>query len=175
VRQLSFEDAIIHICVHLAVNHQMSMPVLRTLMDLDCVRQRLNIDWETVAKRARAWRVSTVTWLILTMLTELFGDPERKLPLPDLKPSALRCWILRRFIPRQNFVDSIKISSNLKKFAFWLALVDQPEDALSLIWRTLMPDRTWLTLRYGLQDAPAWRIWLQRMWHPLRVALLRKN
>ena len=174
VRQLSPEDAIIHICVHLAVNHQMSMPGLRTLLDLDCARQRLNIDWGTVAERARAWRVSTVTWLVLRMLTELFGDPERKLPLPDLKPSTLRRGILRSFVSTRNLVEGIKISSGPQRFVFLLALVDRPADALYLIWRALMPDRTWLTLRYGLQDAPAWRIWLQRMWHPLRIAWQRK-
>ncbi len=174
VRQLSPEDAIIHICVHLAVNHQMSMPGLRTLLDLDCARQRLNIDWGTVAERARAWRVSTATWLVLRMLTELFGDPERKLPLPDLKPSTLRRGILRSFVSTRNLVEGIKISSGPKRFVFLLALVDQPADALYLIWRALMPDRTWLTLRYGLQDAPVWRIWLQRLWHPLRIALQRK-
>ena len=174
VRQLSPEDAIIHICVHLAVNHQMSMPGLRTLLDLDCARQRLNIDWGTVAERARAWRVSTATWLVLRMLTELFGDPERKLPLPDLKPSTLRRGILRSFVSTRNLVEGIKISSGPKRFVFLLALVDRPADALYLIWRALMPDRTWLTLRYGLQDAPAWRIWLQRMWHPLRIAWQRK-
>jgi hypothetical protein len=108
------------------------------------------------------------------MLTELFGDPERKLPLPDLKPSTLRRGILRSFVSTRNLVEGIKISSGPKRFVFLLALVDRPADALYLIWRALMPDRTWLTLRYGLQDAPAWRIWLQRMWHPLRIAWQRK-
>ena len=174
VRQLSPEDAVIHICVHLAVNHQMSMPGLRTLLDLDCACQRLNIDWGTVAERARAWRVSTATWLVLRMLTEIFGDPEEKLPLQILRPSPLRCRILRRFISPQKLVEGIKISSGPKRFVFLLALVDKPDDAFYLIWRALMPDRTSLTLRYGLQDAPGWRIWLQRIWHPMRIALQRK-
>ena len=174
VRQLSPEDAIIHICVHLAVNHQMSMPGLRTLLDLDCACQRLNIDWGTVAERARAWRVSTATWLVLRMLTEIFDDPEEKLPLRILRPSPLRCRILKRFISPQKLVEGIKISSGPKRFVFLLALVDKPADAFYLIWRALMPDRTWLTLRYGLQDAPIWRIWFQRLWHPMRIALQRK-
>jgi hypothetical protein len=174
VRQLSPEDAIIHICIHFAVNHQMSMPGLRTLLDLDCGRQKLNIDWGTVAKRARAWRVSTATWLVLRMLSELFGDPESKLPLQALRPSPFRRRILKRFISPQNLIEGINISSGPKRFLFLLALVDRPTDALYLIWRTLIPDRTWLTLRYGLQDAPAWRFWFQRLWHPLRIAWQRK-
>jgi hypothetical protein len=152
----------------------MSMPGLRTLLDLDCGRQRLNIDWGTIAERARAWRVSTATWLVLRMLSELFGDPERKLPLQALRPSALRYWILKRFISPQNLMEGINISSGPKRFVFLLALVDQPADALYLIRHALIPDRTWLTLRYGLQDAPAWRFWLLRLWHPLRIAWQRK-
>ena len=174
VRQLSPEDAIIHVCIHLAVNHQMSMPGLRTLLDLDCTRQRLNIDWGSLAKRAHEWRVSTATWLVLQMLAELFGDSARKLPLRELRPSPLRCWILGRFVSPRNLTEGIKISSGPKRFVFLLALVDKPADALYLIWRALVPDRTWLSLRYGLADAPAWRIWLQRLWHPLRIAWQRK-
>jgi hypothetical protein len=173
VRYLSPDDAVIHICVHLAVNHQMSMQGLRTLLDLDCVRQRLNIDWGTLAERARAWRVSTATWLVLWMLTELFGDPEGKLPLQDLSPSPLRRWILRRFVSPRCLVMGIKIDGGLLHFIFQLALVDRPADAFTLIWRAFIPDHEWLILRYGLQNAPAWRVWLQRMWHPLRIALQR--
>ncbi|MEI8355978.1 MAG: nucleotidyltransferase family protein [Deltaproteobacteria bacterium] len=174
VRQLSPEDAIIHISVHFAVNHQMSMPGLRTLLDLYCARQKLNIDWVTVAERAKAWRVSTATWLVLRMLAELFGDPERKLPLQELRPSTLRRKILERFISPRIFLEGIDISSGPKRFLFLLALVDRPADAFYLSWRALMPDRTWLTLRYGLQAAPAWRVGLQRLLHPLRIAWKRK-
>lgn len=173
VRQLSPEDAIIHICVHLAVNHQMSGPVLRTLVDLDYVRQRLKIDWGTVVRRAHAWRVSCATWLVLQTLADMFGDPEKQLPLSDLAPASLRRLILRRFIPLRLIVEGLRISSGPKRFIFLLALVDYPIDAIALLWQAFFPDRIWLTLRYGLQDAPAWRIWVQRLWHPLRIAFQR--
>jgi hypothetical protein len=173
VRQLSPEDAIIHICVHLAVNHQMSGPVLRTLVDLDYVRQRLKIDWGTVVRRAHAWRVSCATWLVLQTLADMFGDPEKQLPLSGLAPASLRRLILRRFIPLRVIVEGLRIRSGPKRFIFLLALVDYPIDAIALLWQAFFPDRIWLTLRYGLQDAPAWRIWVQRLWHPLRIALQR--
>ena len=173
VRRLSAEDAIIHICVHLAVNHQMSDAALRTLVDLDYARQRLKIDWSIVVRRARAWRVSSATWLVLQTLADLFGDPEKQLPLPDLAPASLRRLLLRRFVPLRLVVEGLRISSGPKRFLFLLALVDDPVDAIRLLWRAFFPDRIWLTLRYGLQDAPAWRIYLQRLWHPLRIAFQR--
>jgi len=173
VRQLSPEDTILHLCVHLAVNHQMSLTGLRTLLDLDRLRRRWNIDWSTVAQRAREWRVSNATWLVLQMLEEGFGDPERRLPLRDLSPSPLRRWVLRRFISLRKLIEGFDISNDPKRFLFLLALVDRPAAVFHLILRAFVPDRAWVTLRYGLKDAPEWRIGLQRLWHPVRMLVHR--
>jgi hypothetical protein len=174
MRQLSPEDAIIHICVHLAVNHQMSAPGLRTLLDLNCARQRLDINWITLAERACAWRVSTAIWIVLQIFAEMFGDPEEKLPLRVLEPSPFRQKILRRFVTPWTLANGIKLSSGPMRFLFLLALVDKPIHAFYLLWHGIVPDRQWLTMRYELQEASNWRIWLQRLWHPLRIALKRK-
>jgi hypothetical protein len=174
VRQLSPEDAILHLCVHFAVNHQMSSIGLRTLLDLDRARQRWDIDWGTVARRARDWRVSHATWLVLQMLEKGFGDPEGRLPLRDLSPSPIRRRMLCRFVSLRKTIEGLHISSGPKRFLFLLALVDRPAAAFRLVWRAFVPDRTWLTLRYGLKDAPDWRIGLQRLWHPVRM-LVRRN
>ena len=173
MRHLSPEDAVIHICVHLAVNHQMSSAGLRTLLDLDCVRQNLHINWATVAQRAREWRVSTATWLVLQLLAELFGDPAEDIPLRELSPSPLRQRLIRRFVSLRKFVADFEPGSGPNRLLLLLVLVDRPADMLFLIWRALVPDHVWLTLRYGLQNAPAWRIWLQRLWHPLLIAWQR--
>ncbi|PKO20757.1 MAG: hypothetical protein CVU38_18385 [Chloroflexi bacterium HGW-Chloroflexi-1] len=173
IRQLAPEDAIIHLCVHLAVNHQMSQTGLRTLLDLDFARRKWVIDWGTVAQRARAWRVSCAAWLVLQALAELFGDPDHRLPLPDLAPSPWRRSVLRRFVSTRAIMAGLELSSGPRRFLYLLALVDRPADAILLLWRALFPDHLWLTLRYGLQDAAPWRIWLQRLWHPLRVVLKR--
>ncbi len=45
---------------------------------------------------------------------------------------------------------------------FLLLVVDLPRDALWLLARTFVPEREWLALRYGLEDAPGWRVRLQR-------------
>jgi hypothetical protein len=174
LRQLSPEDTILHLCVHLAVNHQMSEIGLRTLLDLDFARRKWSIDWKTVAQRARAWRVASATWLVLQALAELFGDPANQLPLPDLAPSPGRQFVLRRFVSARLLTAGLQLSRGPRRFLYLLALVDRPADALQLLWRAFFPDRLWLTLRYGLQGAPAWRIWLQRLWHPLRIALTRE-
>ena len=169
-RQLAAEDAIIHIAIHLAVNHQMSMSGLRTMLDLDAVRHKLTVDWETVALRAKDWRVATAMWIVLSMLAHIFGDPDNKLPLQELRPSPLRRWVLEKFVTPQGLCDGLVIREGPIRFIFLLTLVDKPLDALRLVWRTFFPDRRWFTLRYGLQNAPQWRVLQNRLCHPIRVA-----
>lgn len=170
LRQLSCEDAIIHIAVHVAVNHQMSMSGLRALLDLNAVRKKLDVDWPLVARRAREWQVATPVWLVLTMLDHLFGDPGHTLPLKELQPSRMHRLLLGRFVTPRSLFEGVDIE-RVKKFLFYFILVDKPLDALMLVWRGVVPDRTWFILRYGLQNAPEWRIFLQRLWHPLLIVL----
>ena len=174
VRQLSAEDAIIHLCIHLAVNHQMSMSGLRTMIDLDVARKKLNIDWQIVAHRAKDWRVATSMWLALSMLEKLFGDSEKQLPLKELQPSLLHRWLLRLFVSPQSLCDGLDIRESPKRFIFLFALLDKPADAFMLLWRAIVPDPAWFTLRYGLQEAPRWRVLVQRLWHPFRIILYNK-
>lgn len=174
IRQLSPEDAVVQLCVHLAVGHQMSGIGLRTLLDLEFARRAWRIDWHTVCRRSRAWRVSCATWLVLKLFVELFGDPDKQLPLSDLAPSALRQFALGRLVSARRLTQGLRLSDGPARFLFLLLLVDRPIDALALLWRGLFPDLIWLRLRYGLQSAPRWRVWLQCLWHPFRVALRRE-
>ncbi len=173
IRQLSPEDAVIQLCVHLAVNHQMSGIGLRTMLDLEFARRAWRIDWDIVCRRSRAWRVSCATWLVLNLFSELFEDPDRQLPLSGLAPSALRQFALGRLVSSRRLMQGLRLSDGPVRFLFLLLLVDRPIDALTLVWRGLFPDLTWLRLRYGLQSAPRRRVWLQCLWHPIRVALRR--
>ncbi|MCX6545002.1 MAG: nucleotidyltransferase family protein [Acidobacteria bacterium] len=164
-RGLSHEDAVIHNCIHLAVTHKMSDGGLRTLLDLDVARQAWAIDWRTVAERARAWRVSCATWVVLHALAELFGDPDNELPLADLAPSSLRQSLLKRLASTRELVEARQLSGGPKRFLLLLLLVDRPASAFKLVWRAVFRDRHWLQLRYDLPNAPLWRIWQLRLKH----------
>jgi hypothetical protein len=147
---------------------------LRTLVDLDYARRKWAIDWKTVANRARNWRVSTATWIVLNALAELFGNPENQLPLRDLAPSALRQSILNRFASPRMLANGLDLSSGPRRFLFLLALVDRPIDAMVLTWRALFPDRRWLTLRYGAPNASSWRVWELHVRHLVNIAARRE-
>jgi len=174
VRELSPEDAIIHLCVHLAVNHQMSGIGLRTLVDLDCARRRWSVDWAVVVQRARTWRVSCATWLVLNALAELLGDPRHEVPLPALAPSLWRKRMLDHFASPERIAGGLDLSSGPKRFLLLLLLVDRPLQALSLAWRAAFPDRLWLTLRYERPNAAGISLWLLRARHLLNMAATRK-
>jgi hypothetical protein len=173
VRQLQPEDAFIHVAIHLAINHQMSMSALRTMLDLHMLRMKLKIDWNLVVDRAKTWRVATPMWLVVDSMMRLFGDDvELSAALTKVRPSLFRRWCLQRFFSPEGGITGDKITG-LRKFVFLILLVDHPRSALQLAKHSLWPDRTWLTLRYGLTDAPAWRIALQRIVNLLRFVIRR--
>jgi hypothetical protein len=171
IRQLSPEDTVIQLCIHLAVNHQMSENGLRTLLDLDYARRAWRIDWPVVGQRAKAWQVSYATWLVLKLLSDALGDPENQLPLSELAPSAPRQFALSCFVSVRRLAKGIHLSSGPRRFLLLLLLVDRPIDFFGLLRRGLFPDTAWLTLRYGLLTAPRWRIWLQRIFHSVLVSI----
>ena len=174
MRQLAPEDAVIHLCVHLAVNHQMSGIGLRTLVDLDQARRKWTIDWALVAQRAREWRVTCATWLVLDALAELFGDPEEQLPLRDLAPSRMRRFALHRLASPRQVAEGLALSNGPGRFLFLILLVDRFRDAARLSWRGLFPDRTWLTLRYGKPGARSWERAVLRVRHLSSTARRRE-
>lgn len=173
MRRPTGEDLVLHASVHLAVNHQMSIGVMRTMLDIALARRTCDIDWEALAHRAKEWKVATAVWLVLSLVSEFFGDPEARLPLRTIAPSRFRQRALRWFVPGITPSGSPRLTDGPLRFIYQLWLVDRPIDVIRLLWRGFFPDRTWLVLRYKLQDAPRWRIWLQWIWHPLRLALRR--
>lgn len=173
MRRPAAEDLVLHASVHLAVNHQMSDGVMRTMLDIALARRTWEIDWEALAHRAKEWKVATAVWLVLSLVSEFFGDPEARLPLRTIAPSRFRQRALRWFVPGIPPSGSPRLTDGPRRFIYQLLLVDRPIDVIRLLWRGFFPDRTWLVLRYKLQDAPRWRIWLQWIWHPLRLALRR--
>ena len=158
----------LHASVHLSVNHQMSIGVRRTMLDIAFARRTWEIDWEALAHRAKEWKVATAVWLVLNLISEYFGDPEVRLPLRPIAPSRFHQRALRWFVPGIPPLGSPRLIDGPLRFIYQLCLVDRPLDVIRLLWYGFFQDRTWLILRYKLQDAQRWRIWLQWIWHPLR-------
>jgi hypothetical protein len=168
--QLAPEDAVFHTCLHYAISHQMSGLGLRPFIDLELIQKRYQINWDSVMQRARAWRVQTAMWLVLDRWAELF-DHMDDVPVNELCPSLLRQGILHRFVSFQSLLEGKALRRGLARRAYLLFLVDRVSDVALILWRTFFPEREWLTLLYGLEGAPGWRIRLQQLYHPFRVLL----
>lgn len=148
-RALAAEDAIVQLAVHLAVNHQMAFPGLRGLVDVVLLARTYQVDWRTVAERARAWRVGTATWLVLSLAEELLGLAGAEAAVAALRPSGVRRGLLHRFVDGQAVLAGRDMTGGPRRFAFQLLLVDRPADALRLLGRALWPEGSWLAARYG--------------------------
>ncbi|MCX6556474.1 MAG: nucleotidyltransferase family protein [Candidatus Aminicenantes bacterium] len=172
-KKLSPEDMVLHVCVHAAVNHQMSKNCLRSLLDVEMMRRQRIVNWDLVAERAHAWRVRNALWMVLVFVQEWFGS-EPELPLKALSPSFIVQRILRRFVSLASMADGHFLTNGPMRFLYLLVLVDHPTDALRLAWHAVFPERRWLIARYQLANASTLRISLQRLWHPLQ-SIFRKN
>lgn len=147
--QLSTEDAVIQLAVHLAVNHQFRLTPLRSLMDIALTARTRTVDWHEVAVRARQWRVATAVWLVLTCLKSLVGTPGMERALEQLRPAPWRRRLLGRFISPGSVVAGEDIRAGSRRFFYLLLLVDRPRDAMALLFRTIWPEQMWLDARYG--------------------------
>jgi hypothetical protein len=146
---LSPEDAILQSAIHTAVNHQMSMSPLRGLVDIALLARHYPVDWEAITQRARAWRVATPLWLVLSLAVDLAGLDEAAEAARQLRPSALRRRLIRRFASAESLVMMRDLSVSKWRYVFLLLLVDHGRDAAKLIFRALWPEREWLIARYG--------------------------
>ena len=77
--QLSPEDTILNIAVHLTINHQLGMSVVRGLVDMAMIAKKRPLSWQVVAERAIEWRVQTAVYTMLNLLHDLIAPMEWKM------------------------------------------------------------------------------------------------
>ena len=175
---LSPEDAVIQLALHIAVSHQMSGNVARSLMDTALFGRHSSIDWELVARRARAWKVATATWLVLRLACDMAGlagveTALQRLAPPRWKKRLLSVWVDARgnWLWKQHWLSIRSVFSNEPRnpvpegndrpahgplrFVLQLLLIDHAADVCRMIARGIWPDREWLLARCGKADIPA--------------------
>lgn len=162
--QLAAEDMVIHLAVHMAVNHQLSMKALQGLLDVALTAQVRGVDWDVVAQRAKEWRVATAVYTVLHLLDQLVGAAGVEIALEQLRPSALRRRAIDGLVSPQSLLAAQDVRSGRARFALLLLLVDRPREMLTLIFRTLWPEAEWLAARYGAQPVSRWR----HLWQVVR-------
>jgi hypothetical protein len=159
VYQLAPEDAVIHLAVHLAVNHQFAPPVVRGLMDIVLTARARPVDWRLVATRAKMWRVATATWLALDLAERLVGLDGAGEALDILQPGRFRRRLLCRLVSPESVLAGRDVRHGRWRFLLLVLLVDRPRDAGKLMLRTVWPEKEWLAARYGRKAGRLRHLW----------------
>lgn len=162
------EDALIHLCLHQAINHQFGAPWLRNLLDVHLLAAAQPLDWAQVAARAARWRLATVVWTVLDLAQRLLGTAAPGSFMQALAPSRRRRWLIDRLHLEQSLLTMRTGGYRHQRFLIQTALVDRPRDVVTLLWRSLFPETAWLQARYGAQ--PGQRLWRLRLLHVWRLA-----
>jgi hypothetical protein len=157
-RRLADEDAILQTALHVAVN-QFGQSPWRGLMDLAVLARAGSVDWNTVALRARAWRLATAAWLVLDTADRLIGLPGSAGALAALRPAPARRGALRAFITPGSLLSGRNLTLKTRRYAFLMALVDRRRDGARLVGRTLWPEPWWIAARYGRPVSRARHLW----------------
>jgi hypothetical protein len=163
VRRLAAEDMVIQVSVHLAVHHRFSVGTVRGLMDIALTARTRPVDWSVVVERAEQWRVKVAVWTALNLAKQLIGLPSAYRALERLRPSPVRRVLLQRLVSPESVLEGKDLRGKWKRYLIWLLLVDRPRDIGRLVFRTLWPEREWLTARYG----DVWNRW-QHLWNVVR-------
>ena len=161
---LAAEDHLLQISVHAAVNHQLSMSAMRALIDVALLARHQPLDWSAVVRRAKAWRVATATWLVLSLAIDLCGLDEAAEAARQLAPSKVRQRLIGRFANAEALIELRDLSQSKWRYVYLLLMVDRKRDAVRLALRTLWPEDEWLQARYGQGG------WRARLRHLLGAA-----
>lgn len=144
--QLAPEDAMLHLILHLAINHQLSLSAIRTFVDMALLAESRPINWQRLWERAQAWQVQTAVAYVLHLAHQF-------VPLNGLEtPPPLSKWrktLLSHFVSADCLLTACDIRQSFSRFLLLLLLVDRLSDAGKLIYRTILPEPVWLEARYG--------------------------
>lgn len=153
-RALTSADALIHVAFHQAINHQFTYPCwLRSLLDVHLLVTQGAPDWETLLESAKAWRLQTVTWTVLSLAHRLLGTPIPDPVLAALAPHPSRQALIRGLELEQAILEAHPADYRLRRYMVQLALTDQPLDGVRLMGRAIFPEKSWLRSRYPDQNS----------------------
>jgi hypothetical protein len=87
---LSAEDLLLHLCLHASYHHRWDRSPLKGLIDVMAVADRCEgeLDWNALAKRAKAWGADRFVYCALRLARDLLDAPIPPIALQPLGPDA---------------------------------------------------------------------------------------
>lgn len=145
---LAPEDAVLQLAMHAAINHQLSMSALRSLVDVVLLVRHQPVDWRAIIERAQQWHIAVATWLVLKLAIDLLDFSEAREGVRQLAPSKLRQWLIGRLMNADSILRMSDLRFSKWRYVYLLLLVDSKREVAKLIYRTLWPEAAWLRARY---------------------------
>jgi hypothetical protein len=170
--QLSAEDTLIHLCLHLARPHIYDCPLLG-YVDIDRVvaAPEGGPSWRLLVERAGQFQAKTVVYYGLRCAQSLLGTPLPSGMLDALQPGGLHLQILHSLAPLDPEVllyEASRPRGVVERVLLHAALADGIQAAGAMVRGLLFPGEEWLVARYDLESRDqAWRYHLA---HPVRIA-----
>jgi hypothetical protein len=148
VLQLSHEDLLLYLALHLAVHHPLTGLRWRLELAVLLGRHARQTCWETLGTRARAWGVAGAVHFALRAVESTFGVPA---PTGTLRPRGLRGRLLDWLAPQTD-------GATHREYLVNLLSLDAVTDRLGMVRRGVMPSASWVRARYDCESAArGWR------------------
>jgi hypothetical protein len=147
--QLSPEDSLIHLCVHLAIHAFHHPPAYNDIDHL--LRAEVPFPWERFLERVADFRVRTPAYFALSAARKLEGASIPDEILARLKPSFLRHKLVEAIANPERVAAGEIPFSRPRSYLLHLALADRLRDVLGVLMWLLFPGPHWLAQRYKLQ------------------------
>jgi hypothetical protein len=167
VWQLSPEDTLIALCVHMAVPEGF-WGTIRRLLDIDWLVRRSAppLDWDRLIARTRDFRVRMPVLICLELSERVFDTPVPAAEVSRLDVPNWRRSLVHRLVDGQLGPSPTPIGRRAK-YLLQLLLVDDVRAVAAMLRHVFFPGRRWLASRYALRS-PA-RAFAYQLVHPLRV------
>ena len=163
---MATEDLLLHVCVHFGVNHQFTVSGLRSVLDVHLLAKEGDLDWDAVARRAREWRIATVTWTALSLAVTFFDAPVPAATLEALRPGRVRRALIRFLRLEEGIVATRPGGYNWRRGLLWLVMTDRLSSVARFVGRAVVPETEWLRIRHDAPSAPLLSL-LLRHWGSL--------
>jgi hypothetical protein len=170
--QLSAEDTVIHLCLHLALQHGYACPLMGyTDLDRVITAEDQAFSWPRLIERAERFGTKTVVYRGLRCAKRLLGTPVPPGVLVALEPSDLSRHILRRLAPLSG--EAVLQVANrrqlgIRRILLQAALADRHRSVGIVVWSLLFPGEERLAVRYALQTRRRARLYF--LIHPWLLA-----
>lgn len=162
--QLSHEDLLLYLALHLAVHHPLTGLRWRLELAVFLGRHAGEMSWDGLPARAHAWGVSGAVYFALMAAESSLGLRGPSETIRSLRPHGLRGHILDRL------ARSAEDRPHLEYLVHLLSL-DAVADRLRMLRRGLAPSASWVRARYDCDSAL--RGWCAHYGHALAILARR--